>query len=172
MPVNAVSAPKPWRSTTRLLTVTGPSLPAVKCTFVNGTRDAPPGASEFAGWSAALVTVSPVPAGTTTTGAGVPGVVGVVAAAPEQSAFAFTRDEAPKYPVPAESPTGVRTSEAYLFWNFATAAFVAGPKVDVSVPAEPAPLAATMVSADELRNFWSFMTSSPVAPAVRFRAHV
>src|SRR3989344_2283913 len=171
MPVNAVSAPKPWRSTTRLLTVTGPSLPAVKCTFVNGTRDAPPGASEFAGWSAALVMVSPVPASTTTTGV-VPGATGVAAAAPPQRAFNFTREAAPKYPVPAERPTGARTSEAYLFWNFTTAAFVAGPKVDVSFPAEPAPLEATMVSADELRNFCNFITSSPLAPTVRFRAPV
>ena len=51
-----------------------------------------------------------------------------VVGAEEQSEFAFALDEAPRYPVPADKPTGVKISEAYLFWNFATATFVREPK--------------------------------------------
>ncbi len=93
MPEKEVSAARPCRSTTTLLTVTGPSFPAVKRIFVNGTRAAFSGAREFAGWSAAFVTVSPVPAGTTT---GVVGVVGVVETAPEHDSFIFARVIVPK----------------------------------------------------------------------------
>jgi len=38
----------------------------------------------------------------------------------------------PTNPVPFVSPTGVRVSLAYLFWNLMTARFVAGPKYVVS----------------------------------------
>ena len=86
---------------------------------------------------------------------------------PEHIAFAFARDDAPQYPVPAVRPTGVKMSAAYAFWNLMTAAFVAGPKVLVSLPAEPAPEAAT-VKPLLLRNFWSAITSAPVEPCLRF----
>jgi hypothetical protein len=51
-------------------------------------------------------------------------------------------------------------------WNFITAAFVAGPKYELSMPGEPAPDEATMVAADMFKNFWSAMTLAPVEPTV------
>ena len=46
---------------------------------------------------------------------------------------------------------------------------MAGPKVEVSIPIEPAPEAATCVAAFEFKNFWRAITSAPVAPTVRLR---
>jgi hypothetical protein len=34
--------------------------------------------------------------------------------------------------------------DAFAFWNLITAAFVAGPKCEVSLPGDPAPEAATL----------------------------
>jgi hypothetical protein len=56
----------------------------------------------------------------------VPVVVVVVPAAIK--ALAFALEAVAKLPVPAVKPYGVKTSEAYLFWNFITAALVAVPK--------------------------------------------
>jgi hypothetical protein len=83
--------------------------------------------------------------------------------------FTLARVDEPKYPVPDVSPTGARTSDAYLFWNLATAAFVAGPKYDDSLPGAPAPDTETCVAASRLRNFCSSITSAPVSPTVRLR---
>jgi hypothetical protein len=62
----------------------------------------------------------------------VPPVVPVVEpeVLPVEAAHAFNlaRVAAPTKPVPLERPTGVKTSEAYKFWNLITAALVAGPK--------------------------------------------
>ena len=107
-----------------MLTVTSDE-PAVRVNFVNGRLAALCGARLFPGCVAAE-TVTPAVVGA---GFGVGLGAGVTAAHLAISiAFALARELAPQYPVPAESPTGARTSEAYLFWNLITAAFVAGPK--------------------------------------------
>lgn len=52
------------------------------------------------------------------------------------------------------------------FWNFMTAARVAGPKRLVSLPFEPAPLTET-IKPLALRYCWSAFTSKPDMPAER-----
>ena len=151
-PEKAALAARPTRWIVTLLTVTS-EAPAVTTNFVNGTRDALSGARPAAGWTV-VETDRPEPVG-----------VGVITTPPIE--FNFARVAAPTYPVPAERPTGAKTSEAYLFWNLMTAAFVKAPKVDVSFPFEPTPEAATWVAESELRTFWRFITSAPVLPILR-----
>jgi hypothetical protein len=59
-----------------------------------------------------------------------------------------------------------------LFWNLITAAFVAAPKYEVSIPGDPAPTDATCVSALELRTCWRLFTSAPVLPSFKFVENV
>jgi hypothetical protein len=70
-------------------------------------------------------------------------VVVVVVVCDEHIMFNFAREPAPTNPVPAVSPTGARTSDAYLFWNLTTAALVRPPKYLVSFPIDPTPDADT-----------------------------
>lgn len=69
----------------------------------------------------------------------------VVSITPVDKASSFFRVRAPTNPEPVVNPTGVRVSFLYLFWNLMTARLVAGPKVVVSLPLEPAPVVATCV---------------------------
>jgi len=92
------------------------------------------------------------------------GVVVVVVVVVElvHIALSFARVAAPTKPVPDVRPSGVKTSEAYLFWNLTTAALVKEPKYVDSLPGEPAPDAETCVSALILSAFCKFITSAPV----------
>ena len=172
IPEKTASGARPVLSTETLSITTSPSEPAVTIKFVNGTL-APESGARVAVGCVPPATERPVPVAT-----GVVVVVSSVAVssvvvdAVEQSAFAFAREEEPKYPVPAESPTGVKTSEAYLSWNLITAAFVRPPKKSVSLPAEPTPDEAICVAESEFKNCWRALTSAPELPDVRLVDHV
>jgi len=168
-----------------------PSADAVSFTFVKGTRTAFCGNSVAETCSSAGPTVKVTPAVGVTTGVGAVGVVtsaagvdgvagvegvegveGVATGAAPNNSFNFARVNEPTYPVPLESPIGASTLDAYLFWNLITAPFVIGPKAIVSLPGEPAPDAASRVSALELSAICKFFTSCPVLPAERSRENV
>src|SRR3989344_3490577 len=64
------------------------------------------------------------------------------------SPFSFARVFGPTYP----SAGSLLTVRLYLSWNFATAAFVSGPKKVVSRPGDPSPSDAIAVSESPLRT--------------------
>src|SRR3989344_4681143 len=120
----------PERVNFKVLTVTAPE-PAVKVHLPNGILAAPTTIDLEAGVVTDRPTLKPPAAGT---GAGVPGIPGVPGTL--ATAEYFAREIAPKYPAAGET--------ALAACHLATAAFVAGPKKVVSLPTEPAPLAATV----------------------------
>jgi len=93
----------------------------------------------------------------------VPPVV-VVVVVPPHIALSFARVSEPTYPEAGEMPC--------LLWNFITAALVAGPKVELSIPGEPAPEAATIVLESLFKNTWRAITSAPLEPTERLVFHI
>jgi hypothetical protein len=83
-------------------------------------------------------------------------------------AFNFARVEAPTNPVPEVKPAGVKISDAYLFWKAITATLVNPPKVIDSIPAEPTPVAATLVLVSVFNKACKHLTSAPLEPRVKF----
>src|SRR5947207_1716177 len=107
MPLKFASTPRPTRCTVTLFTVTGLELLLVIVKVVNGTRDAPCGASELTGCAPAETMTEPEPVP-------VPPVEPVV---PPHAAAIAARVAGPTTPM-AETP--------WADWNFMTAALVAG----------------------------------------------
>jgi len=123
------SVETPMRLNARLVTETAALEPFVK---VNFASSAIPWLFTktllLDGESEARETRRPMPTGTTGPG---PGVTGPAV----QRLFAFPRVRGPQYPAVGEM--------LFAAWNFDTAARVSPPKNEVSLPGEPAPLAAT-----------------------------
>src|SRR3989344_1127565 len=115
--VRDASADTPNLFNLRFVTFTTLLVPFEKTNFAKGANPCPSTTVDAAGVSEANETVN-APVVTGGGGGGVPGVgvgVGVGAGAAPSIALSFARIEAPTNPVPADNPTGVRISAAYLF---------------------------------------------------------
>ena len=111
------------------VTVTGDDVPLLNVKCAKSATDCPATNVADAGLSLDNATENPPVTGVVVVVVVVvvvPVVVVVVPAAIK--ALAFALEAVAKLPVPEAKPYGVKTSEAYLFWNFTTAALVAVPK--------------------------------------------
>src|SRR3989344_8728864 len=117
MLVRDASADTPNLFNFMFVTVTALLVPLLKPNLAKGASPCPSTTVPAAAVSEANDTVN-APVVTGGGGGGVPGVgvgVGVGAGAAPSIALSFARVEAPTNPVPADNPTGVRISAAYLF---------------------------------------------------------